>query len=133
MNKIKERKRTAAVSAVLALVFAAALVFCVIILNSRGEGKTACIYSDGKLVEKIDLDRLSEKRTIRIETESGGYNIIEAEPGRIHVTEASCPDKVCIRTGYISDSALPVSCLPNKLVVKIEGASAEGEPDIIVN
>ena len=130
-EKTSDSKKTAAVSVFLAVLFAAAVVFSFLIMKNAGNGRTAYIYSNGNLVKTIRLDRLKESETFIIETADGGYNKIEAEPGKIHVTEASCPDKVCINMGY-SSSALPVSCLPNKLIIKIEGGSSEDEPDIIV-
>ena len=53
----------------------------------------------------------------------GGYNLIEVERGRIRVAEADCPDQVCVRQGWISNSVVPIACLPHKLVVQLESAS----------
>lgn len=117
---------------ILAAVFLSAVFFAVRILLNDSSGVYACIYSDGKLVERIRLDNIEGTYTRRIETGDGGYNTVEAKKGKIHVSEASCPDKVCINTGYISSSALPVSCLPNKLIIKIEGEKDQDNPDIIV-
>ncbi|HBE87040.1 MAG TPA: hypothetical protein DDW53_19330, partial [Lachnoclostridium sp.] len=37
------------------------------------------------------------------------------------ITEASCPDKVCVRTGKIHRSGELIVCLPNRVVITIEG------------
>ena len=41
--------------------------------------------------------------------------------GRIRVESADCPDQVCVDQGWISDGTVPVVCLPNRLVIQIEG------------
>ena len=133
MNEINSKKGIAVTAAVLALIFAAAVTASVYILRNSEEKSVAYIYSNGELVETLRLDTLDEPVSFRVDTDDGGYNIIEAEKGRIHVSEASCPDKVCIHTGYISDGTLPVSCLPNRLIIRIEKDRSEDEPDIAVN
>ena len=51
----------------------------------------------------------------------GRTNTITAQPGRIRVESADCPDQVCVDQGWISDGTVPVVCLPNRLVIQIEG------------
>ena len=46
-----------------------------------------------------------------------------------HVTDADCPDQVCIRMGKISKTGENIVCLPHKLVVQLEGDSAADEQD----
>lgn len=110
-------------TAVTAGVLAVSALLCVIILNTHRNDKTAKIYQDGKLIYSIDIDKVSKPYTIRVDGRHGAYNIIEVRNGSIGITEASCPDKICINTGFISDGVIPVCCMPNKLVIKIEGGS----------
>ncbi len=95
----------------------------VLVLNIKKEGAKAKIYSDGELIETIDLENVSEGYEFTVYCEDG-ENVIRAEQGRICVVSASCPDKVCINQGWISDGVMPIVCLPNKLVIEIEGAEA---------
>ena len=93
----------------------------------RGGGaQTALVYQDGVCIRTIDLSRVDAPCSFTVEWEDG-YNIIEVERGRIRVSEADCPDKVCVRRGWVSDSAAPIACLPHKLVIQLEGG---GEADI---
>lgn len=85
-----------------------------------GGGHVARIYQDGALVREIDLDRLSAPLTFTVEFQ-GRTNTVTAEPGRIRVESADCPDQVCVDQGWISDGTVPVVCLPNRLVIQIEG------------
>lgn len=132
MSENKKNRGVIITASVLAAVFIVSCIAVLKIINSSEDKKTALIYSGGKLIKEISLDNIDEPVVLKVESEDGGYNIIEAENGKIHVKEASCPDKVCMNTGYISSSALPISCLPNKLIIKIEGNKSEDEPDIIV-
>ena len=54
--------------------------------------------------------------------------MIRAEPGRIAVVAADCPDRICVREGWLSDSASPIVCLPHRLVIRIEKNAADSGP-----
>lgn len=78
----------------------------------------AVISQDNQLIEKIDLNQVSEPREIII---AGKYNeIIMIEKGRIRFKEADCPDKICVYTGWLTEPGDIAVCLPNRAVVKIE-------------
>ena len=59
-----------------------------------------------------------------------GFNTVRIENGRVSVTAASCPDKICVRSRAIRYHGETVVCLPHGLVVTVYG-DEEG-PDIIV-
>lgn len=103
------------------------LISCIaagIVFYSNGGGNTVCIYQNGDLIETIHLDTVTTPYTLHIESANGGYNEISVEHGRICVSDASCPDHVCINTGWLSDGAIPIVCLPNQLVIQIKGESS---------
>lgn len=104
------------------LAAAALLSVGAILLLGRwsGGGHMARIYQDGVLIREIDLDSLSAPLTFTVEFQ-GRTNTITAQPGRIRVESADCPDQVCVDQGWISDGTVPVVCLPNRLVIQIEG------------
>lgn len=88
------------------------------------EGTVANIYLDGVCVRSVDLSAVEEGFTFDVEGPSG-TNRIAVEPGRIRVEHADCPDQICVQQGWISDSAAPIVCLPNRLVIRLEGAAAQ--------
>ena len=47
------------------------------------------------------------------------------EKGRIRVSKADCPDQICANQGWISDGAVPIICLPHKLMIEIVGGGGE--------
>ena len=100
------------------IIFAALCLVCVLILlpASRRSGKTAEIIVDGDVVRTIDL---SEPCEFDIELEGGDFNRIRVKDSKIAVIDANCPDKLCVRQGYISGGGIPIVCLPHHLSVEI--------------
>ncbi len=92
----------------------------------------AKITVDGKNYDKIKLTGHKGKEEFVIQTEAG-YNKVIIEEEKIGIIEADCPDKVCIRPGFISKPGQSLICLPHKLSISIEGnADEENEIDIMV-
>lgn len=83
-------------------------------------GRMARISLDSEVYEEIDLNAVVLPYDITIETELG-YNIIHVEHGAISVTEADCPDQICVHQGKITGSMVPIACLPHRLVIEILG------------
>lgn len=71
---------------------------------------------DGQVKERLDLSR---DTSFTITGKNGGTNRIEVKDGGISVTEASCPDKVCVHTGTIRRTGETIVCLPNRLIITI--------------
>ena len=116
------------------LAFAALLLFssfAMIFMGRSAGGSTAIITQNNVEIERIDLSKVKESYTIRVENPEGGYNMVLVEKGKISVFEASCPDKICVNQGKISDSLKPIVCLPNRVMVLIEGAKAETGADVL--
>lgn len=106
------KKKTALIYGAIALIFAFGILFYRKSV-SFGEN-TVAVKSDGKLVQRINLDTVTEPFTFRVE--NGGYNVIYVEHGKIIVSEADCPDKLCIRQS--ESGAFPIVCLPHKLIIE---------------
>ena len=118
----------------LTFIFAAVILLCavVILLRSGGDGdsKIAEIVRGGEVIKTIDLNAATEPYDIRVESDEG-YNIVHVEPGAVSVTEADCPDKVCVNQGIITDSAYPIVCLPHKVTVRIVAGENSNEIDAV--
>lgn len=111
---------------ILILLLAAAVLSAgVILLGERGTSSpVARITLDGELIREIPLNEVEESYSFTVDAE-GGSNTILVEPGRIRVSEADCPDQVCVNQGFISDGTVPVVCLPHKLMIEIVGGGSE--------
>lgn len=68
----------------------------------------------------------------RIELPDGSYNVLEIKDGKADVTEASCPDGICVNHRAVSRQKQSITCLPNKLVVEIRNGEAS-DVDAITN
>lgn len=122
----------------LACCLAALLVCCALSLHLARRALrdpevsyTACIYQDGRLLQSIPLGRVSESYRLTVESADGGHNIIEVSPGGIAIAEADCPDRLCVLQGRITDSLLPITCLPHRLVIELKPQSGTDAPDAV--
>ncbi len=66
----------------------------------------------------------SEPKRITVNS-AGGENVILIDSGGVKVESADCPDKACVKMGYLKSANLPIVCLPHKLVISFGGASGE--------
>lgn len=100
-----------------ASIFVLGIVGSILVLNAPRKD-TVIIRRDDKILYTIDL-KTTEDKTFDIEYK-GSRNTVEIRDGRIRVRDADCPDKVCVKTGWLSSSAIPIMCLPNHLVIEFK-------------
>ena len=75
---------------------------------------------------------LDQDREERIELPDGSYNIMVIADGTVDVSDASCPDRICVNHKKISKRNESIICLPNQVVVQIENGEDAGL-DAVVN
>lgn len=90
-----------------------------VLLLPRGQALRADIYSDGKLLKTVQL---WEEESFTVTSADGGSNVITVRGGKLAVTEADCPDQICVDMGFCS--AGQIVCLPHKLVIRFAGNAA---------
>lgn len=121
----KENKKAAVIVSVVLFVLASASLLYLLFPYFQGEGSKASgdyvaeIYQGGNLLYRIPLREIQENRTLVIEGRDGCRNEIEIRPDSVGVISADCPDKLCVRQGFINNDRLPVVCLPNRLVIRL--------------
>jgi len=94
-------------------------------LLGQGVGAvSAQVYLDGELLRSIDLSAVAAPYEFDVESELG-TNTVRVENGAIAVISADCPDQVCVRQGFVSDDAIPIVCLPHRLVIQLTGDAHE--------
>lgn len=81
---------------------------------------SAQVTVDGNLAETLDL---SMNTTVTISGANGGSNLLEIKDGEIWCSDATCPDKLCVRQGRKRLGTDTIVCLPNKMVVTITGGT----------
>ena len=67
--------------------------------------------------KQVRIYDLQEEQTIEI----NDSNLCRIQDGEVNMTEADCPDKLCMHQGPISISGETIVCLPNKVVIEIVG------------
>ena len=94
-------------------------------MNNTKDTANVVVTIDGQVYGTYPL---SKDMTERIELPDGAYNILTISGGYADVTEASCPDQICVKHNHIKYSKESIVCLPNKVVVTVEGGE-ENEID----
>lgn len=89
-----------------------------VLLCGGERAEYAEVYSDGKLVVRLDLSKDTEYRV----DFGGGWNLLTVRNGKIAVTDASCATRDCVRHAP-ADHGAPIVCLPNHLAIKFTNSS----------
>ena len=98
----------------LVLLLAAGILGSVLVLQ-RPDTSMVEVVRDGQVLYQFDLAQEAD-RVLEIEYE-GRVNTIEIKDHQIHMQAAECPDNTCVHMGWL-DSAAPIVCLPNHLVIQ---------------
>lgn len=108
------------------IVFSVAALICfgvwLFISNVSSPTSVVGIYKDGSIVDKIDLNSVTNEYEITLSGEYGD-NIILVSNGHIKMKSADCPDELCVEHGELKNSYSPIVCLPNKVVIKFENST----------
>ena len=84
--------------------------------NATEEAPAAVVTIDGIEYGTYPLD---EDRVERIDIGDGEYNILEIKDGEAFMSEASCPDQICVLYSHIRYTGESIVCLPHKVLVEI--------------
>ena len=103
---------------ILALLVLAGAAYGILRLT-REPGNEAAVTVDGQLVLTVPLTR---EATVTVGENRGFRNVVEVSGGRVRVLDADCPDRLCVRQGWIRYSGESIVCLPHKLVVAVRGS-----------
>lgn len=123
---MKLKKLDYVVIIVLTILTIVSFIITLTFSNRKYDSEYVEIHVDGKLYKKVPLNNNEE--TIEVIT-SLGKNVIQISKGKAHISEADCPDKVCIKDGYIDNPSKILVCLPNKVVVQVIGNNKQATDD----
>ena len=94
----------------------------------KKDGSMVFVSVDGVCIEKFSLD---EECVYEIIGADGGKNILEIKDHKAHLTEADCPDLLCVKQGSISKVGESIICLPHKVVIEIVGKESDQSIDAV--
>ena len=89
----------------------------------------AVVTVDGKEYGRYPLEK---NHTETIHLSDGSYNTFEVKDGYVSMTDASCPDQICVNHSRISKKNETIVCLPDKVVITVENGE-EAEIDVLVH
>lgn len=89
----------------------------------------AVVQVNGETYKTIPLSEHRGTDTFVIQTKEG-YNRVVVRDQEIGITEADCPDKICISEGFISKPGEMAVCLPHKVMIEVR-SNDSAEPDVI--
>lgn len=91
------------------------------LLGHTTQANTADVYVKEKKVLSIDLNQDGQ---YSVEGTNGKVNI-EVKDHAVRVTQENSPHHLCSKQGFVSDSNVPIVCLPNETVIQIKGDTKE--------
>lgn len=110
------------------VIFVAALVAGFLPLfrtNKEGKVDYFVIEYNGSILHKIPA---SIDTIINISVHYGSL-VVKIEDGKGAIIRSSCPNKICVHTGWIESPGQSAICIPNKIILRAYG---KGEYDAIL-
>ncbi|MFN0159222.1 MAG: NusG domain II-containing protein [Bacteroidota bacterium] len=85
-------------------------------------GSDVVIEVGGTPVQKLQI---GIQDTVSIDGLNGRVTV-ETRDGKVAVTDAACPNQICVRTGWRARAGEVIVCVPNHVVVRILGQREKG-------
>lgn len=93
--------------------------------SGSSTGDLVVVKVNGEIYGKYSL---TKDRIITVNRD-GHMNKITIKGGKVQVSKSNCKNQVCVKQGSISSTHQSIVCIPNRVVVSIEGK--DGEYDVI--
>jgi len=93
------------------------LIVSYVFSTGNDTGSTVRVTADGKLYAEYPL---SEDRTVNV-SQNSHTNKITIEDGRVSMSFSDCANQDCVLHSSISETSETIICLPNKVIVEIQG------------
>ncbi|GBE00182.1 hypothetical protein BMS3Abin07_02229 [bacterium BMS3Abin07] len=95
------------------LLLAISISGLIFIDNVMPQGTEVIIDVNGKQVYMLPLNT---DKSVKVKGPLGD-TLVEIRDGKVRITESPCPNKICIKQGWIKRGA--IVCLPNRIVVRV--------------
>lgn len=120
------------------------IVLSIILNRSTVANGTATIFYNDDAILRIHLidgtyDILDNEFVVSIDDENfiyivqgtNGDVVIEYRDNRVRVIDEISPQNICQVQGWSSSPLSPITCLPNNVIIIIEGPKSDSDPDVI--
>jgi hypothetical protein len=101
--------------------------------GTAGVAAKAEIYYGSDLVRTIDLTNPSPGRFTLPQNKHVVFEV--TADGSIRFYSSDCPDKICVKTGFLHRVGETAACIPNQFFLRLipaKGKAGENRPDVIV-
>ena len=112
----------------LGIILAAFLLLLIPYLMNKDASAKVTVYQNGHEIGKYPLGK---EQTISIPYGEDGYNLLFISGGEASISDADCPDGLCVRQRAVDRNGESIICLPHKLVIQIT-AGKERELDAFI-
>ena len=89
--------------------------------SGSSTGDLVVVKVNGEIYGKYSL---TKDRIITVNRD-GHTNKITIKGGKVQVSKSNCKNQVCVKQGSISSTHQSIVCIPNRVVVSIEGKDDE--------
>jgi hypothetical protein len=110
------------IASILALAVLLYLAFALV----KQQGDSVIIRVDGQQVAQYSLSQDGEYAL------NGGTNMLRIEDGKAYLTDANCPDHLCVKQGIVDENGETITCLPNRLTVTVQ-SDKQAEVELVVD
>ncbi|WP_305041502.1 NusG domain II-containing protein [Geoalkalibacter sp.] len=94
------------------------------VLGRQPAGARVLVERDGRLLFSAPL---GEARRVALPGPLGD-TLLEIADGRARILSSPCPHKVCMGMGGVFRRGELIACIPNRLIISIEGGADQGSP-----
>ncbi len=114
-------RRMTVLDRLIVLTLFAAAVGSLWLIGAGAGGQRVVVEQDGRVVFTAPLN---QPRTVSIEGPLG-ETVLAIKNGQACILASPCPHKVCMGMGEVARSGELLACVPNRLLVRIEGQDQE--------
>ncbi len=104
------------------ILIGALLIVAIVFLNSStNSNSTVVIQYQNKIIGQYPLD---VNRKVVFNGALGKMEI-QIKNGKVRMLKSNCPLHLCIKQGWISNSSIPIVCVPNKVMIYIKNSKKQ--------
>ena len=122
MKSVKSWKVTKGDIVLVAAVLGIAAVGALCLYAFGGAGSEAVVEVAG---ERVAVLPLTQDATFEVTQDGRVTNTVTVQNGRVAVSEADCPDQICVHHRAIAQNGESIVCLPNKVIVTVQSGDKE--------
>ena len=114
-------RRTTGLDRAIILLLLAGSLAGIWLAAARPQGERVVVWQEGQIVFQAPL---GQDRTARLGGPLG-ESLLQIRGGTVRLIDSPCPHRVCVGMGGVSRVGDLLACVPNRLLVRIEGGGIE--------